>query len=135
MTLEELDASLPNGLHDARLKKISADFEMSALSLIVEILVALPTDAEDGASAPYRDAEIVFSKNLVFATNFPSPDSAFRAGGSVSFVFNRREPSCIPPEIGGVLPEDTLKYSLYLLDWDCYLHIAACAMSFAWLSQ
>jgi hypothetical protein len=42
MTLEELDESLPNGLHDARIKSLTHDYENAAVKLEVEILFGLP---------------------------------------------------------------------------------------------
>jgi hypothetical protein len=44
MTLEELDESLPNGLHDARIKALTHDYESATVKLRVEILFGSPSD-------------------------------------------------------------------------------------------
>jgi len=66
MKLEELDETLPNGLHDARIKSLTHDYEKATVKLEVEILVGLPDNSPQNRSR-YRDAEIVFSR-VIFCT-------------------------------------------------------------------
>jgi hypothetical protein len=42
VTLEELDQTLPNGLHDAQIKAMTHDYELANVRLDVQIVVGLP---------------------------------------------------------------------------------------------
>jgi hypothetical protein len=53
MTLEDLDRTLPNGLHDARIRSLSHDYKSAVVKLEVEILFGLPADlSQDIHSLP-----------------------------------------------------------------------------------
>lgn len=132
MTLEDLDETLPNGLHDALIKSLTHDYENATVKLAVEILVGLPDDAPADRSR-YRDAEIVFSRVLFCSVELPDNERIIGHPGSIWFKFWRREPGVLPEKIEKSLPPDALCYSLYILEWESQIHIAAGDMSFTWL--
>jgi hypothetical protein len=58
MTLEELDKSLPEGLHDAQIRSYRRDFESATLTLFAKIVVGLSHEKKN--QLLYRDGEIIF---------------------------------------------------------------------------
>jgi hypothetical protein len=69
MTLEDLEHTLPNGLHDARIKSLSHDYECAVVKLNVEILVGLPDDAPPDRFR-YRNGEMLFHRVLFVQSTF-----------------------------------------------------------------
>jgi hypothetical protein len=131
MTLEELDETLPNGLHDAQIKSMTHDYERAIVKLEVKILVGLPDDALQDRFR-YRDAEIVFRRVLFCSVELPDNERIIGHSGIIWFKFWRMEPGVLPENIAKSIPPETLCYSLYILEWESQIHIAAGDMSFSW---
>ena len=131
MTLEELDESLPNGLHDARIKAMTHDYENAVVKLEVEILFGLPGDPPPERFR-YRNGVILFHQVLFCAVEIQENERIIGHPGSIWFKFWRTEPGVLPEKIADSLPPKTLCYSLYILEWESQIHIAADNVSFSW---
>ncbi len=117
MTLEDLDQTLPNGLHDARIRSFSHDFESAVVKLEVEVLFGLPEDPPSERSC-YRNAEILFHQVLFCSVEIPENERIIGHPGSIWFVFERIGLESLPEKIAKVLPLEVLCYSLYILEWN-----------------
>ncbi len=84
MTLEELDESLPNGLHDARIRALTHDYENAAIKLEVEILTELPADPPP-EKFRYRNGEILFHQVLFCSVEIPENERIIGHPGSIWF--------------------------------------------------
>lgn len=131
MTLEQLEQLLPNGLHDAKIASFARDLENETLALRVSVLVGLPDDPPE-LQDRYRDAVITFSGVRLFVVECPDASSAFLAPGGVFFSIARSEPGTFSREIEDRLPSGTNYYSLYVLDWESSIHLAATELAFEW---
>jgi hypothetical protein len=131
MTLEDLDQTLPNGLHDARIRRIDHDFEQATVKFYVEILVGLPADPPAERSR-YRRGVIAFNRVLFCWTECPENERILGHNGSIWFTYGRTEIGVLPAKIANAVAADTLCYSLYVLDWLSHIHIAAGDVSFLW---
>lgn len=131
MTLEELDGSLPNGLHDARIRALSHDYENAVIKLEVELLIGQPGELPHERSR-YRNGEILFHQVLYCSVEIPVNERIIGHPGSIWFQFGRTEPGALPEKITDSLPLKTLCYSLYILEWESQIHIAADNVSFSW---
>jgi hypothetical protein len=131
MTLEDLDESLPNGLHDARIKSLMHNYEDAIVKLEVEILVGLPADGLQNRDR-YRDGAIVFHGVQFCVVGAPENERILGQAHSIWFTFDRIEPGLLPDKIAASLPPETLAYTLYILDWEAQIHIAGADVSFAW---
>ena len=130
MTLEEIDNSLPQGLHDAQIRSFVRDMESASLKLLVKAVVG--TTQENKYRLQYRDGEICFHNVQYFMSEFPEATSIFRDSGCVNFSFDRTEAGAIPSALDKVLSSEILKYSLFVLEWQACIHIAAQDVSFRW---
>lgn len=90
MTLEQLEEQLPNGLHDAKIRSVTHNYDSGTLVFCAEILTGLPDDPPPMQFA-YRDAAIVFSG--VFLCHMEQPENERIVGvrGSVWFNYWRTE--------------------------------------------
>ena len=132
MTLEELDKSLPEGLHDAQIRSYRRDFESATLTLFAKIVVGLSHEKKN--QLLYRDGEIIFHGVQCVASEFPGTASTFRDAGCVWFRFSRTAPGIISEDLSSVLAPDILRYSLFVLEWHSSIHIVAREVSFTWSS-
>lgn len=131
MTLEQLEQSLPNGLHDAKICSFARDLEKETLVFKVGVLVGLPDDPPE-LQDRYRDAVITFTGVKLFFVECPEASSAFPVPGGVFFSIDRTEPGTFSREIEDRLPSEIKCYSLYVLDWVSSIHLAATGMAFQW---
>jgi hypothetical protein len=131
MTLEELDQTLPNGLHDAQIKAMTHDYELANVRLDVQIVVGLPE--EDVANRlRHRPGVIRFHQVLFCAVEAPENERILGHSGSIWFVFDRIKLGEFPEKIAKALPPEALCYALYILDWESQIRIAAGAVSVSW---
>jgi hypothetical protein len=105
--------------------------EDETLILDVRVLVGNPDDAPE-ARSEYRDAIITFTGVKLFVVECPDPSSAFFSSGPVWFSADQSEPGALSPEIERKVVGSAEMYSLYILDWESRIHIAAADMSFEW---
>jgi hypothetical protein len=96
------------------------------------VLVGLPDDPEANRYR-YRDGEIVFQRVLFCSVDKPENERILGHPGRIWFVVDRAKPESLPKTIANALDSDVLCYSLYILDWESEIHIAAKDVSFSWL--
>ncbi len=75
MTFDELDRSLPNGFHDAWIKRIEVDYVARKVSFVMEILVGLPEDPP-GRRSRLRDGLVVLEGMEFIVIEPPTPGAA-----------------------------------------------------------
>jgi hypothetical protein len=131
MTLEKIEESLPNGLHDAQIMDLSVSYDRMELSLRTRILVGLP--AQSGpARDTYRNGTFLFRPLRFLAMELPEPSSAFQSAGSIWFSYERTSPENLPAQLVKALPPETHYYSLFIRDWFASVHIATGQVDFFW---
>jgi len=130
VTLEEIDSSLPCGLHDAQIVTIKQDFSTAMSILEVDVWVR-PRDAP--ASDPsYRRGIIQFSNSLLITIAMPENERIIGVPGNIWFVWERIERGQFPEKIARAISDDALCYSLYILEWESSIQVAAADVSFTW---
>ncbi len=126
MTLSELDATLPNGLHDAYLTGLSVCFEERTASLKMNLLVS-----GEGETARFAAAEIRLSGLLALVVDGPEQLWDFHGPlGVCSFETSEHQ----YPGLSR-FPKDVqrLFHSLYVEDpWNSFIHIATTSAEVIW---
>jgi len=124
MTLAEIEDTLPNGFHDARIKSIKIDYVNRVATFDMDIWVADEEDPEI-----YRAAQLTLSK-LLFCV-IEAPDSKYPYheekplwvdAGSVE---NAEAPSST--RLPKPLPEGAFVHWFFVNDWNAFIHVAAMA--------
>lgn len=135
MTIKEIEDSLPNGFHDALIRKIQLDFEERLLTIELGLLVDLP---EDNVQCQYRNGTLrVFPLYLFFADP-PYPGYHFIPNGSPLNATGypaEKGQNRIFDEISQALPADASVYRFFLDDWNSFLYIAGAGAEFCWDSD
>jgi hypothetical protein len=71
MTLNEIDDSLPQGLHDSEVKKLAYDIPQQTVTLDFSVYAIEPDDKFIEGAAFMRDGRLIFDQALYFALDPP----------------------------------------------------------------
>ncbi len=132
MTFEELENSLPNGFHDAVLRKIDLDFVSKSVVLAVDLLTGGPDDPDPEA---YRSGTVRLSPAYLFLLEPPDASYAFVPDGSPVKVDGDYVKIGQSPEVDSllpVLPHNATLYRLFLEKWNAFLYLAGGSVEFSW---
>ena len=130
MTLEELEATLPNGLHDAEIRSISLDYVKQTARLSLDVWVGGMDLPEGPERERYRRASLEFTGLLYCAIEPPDfrPEySGFAQAGPVSTS------ESVPVESPASLPAGTFEARVFVRDWNSFIQFAASGASLTWL--
>lgn len=128
MTLQELERTLPNGLHGAEISKLEIDYVARVARLHLALLVGVPEDP-----APERDRmapALLELTGLLFVVS-ERPDSRYPYGDPSPIRITSSD------DLGpfGDLPPESFGTRLFIEHWNAFMHIAARAASLTWLSE
>ena len=134
MTLEELENGLPNGLHDARVSRIAIDYEKRNLTLDLEVWVGdMGSDTQELREA-YRPAQVPID-GLVFAVLEP-PDANYPFSNSAGLTIDGCDMrKNLSAELISLLPADAFFRSLWVNEWNAFIHIGAKTASLVWTAD
>ena len=130
MNLEELERSLPNGLHDAELLGFQADFltRQAILEVNIDIGGIEPTD--DPPEGTCRRASLAFSGLHCFIVDTPDGDSQGRMEQSM-MSSGMGQPRTAPIQMPSV-PHDCFLCWIFVSRWNSFIRIAARSVDIEW---
>jgi hypothetical protein len=127
MTLDELDRSLPNGFHDAKIHSIEIDYVKATVTLQVSFLEGTPEDPEDRRDR-YRRAVVRITGLHFCSIDAPDPTYHFRPDQRPIVVSGDPAKSDHLPSLPGLMaqaPAGVSAYRLFVSDWNRFIYIAA----------
>jgi len=139
MTFEELESTLPNGFHDARLVRLTLDYLDRTATLHMQLFVGTP-ESEDPEK--YKAAIVRLVGLCFFSIDLPDPNEQFVPDGSPVSVSGYSEDSTglLKPnesiaEINKLLkncPLGASSYRFYSHEWNSFIHIGRADASLEW---
>ena len=130
MTLQELEDSLPNGLHDAEIQQIAIDYQKRTMIVDLSVFVG-DVDAPMEKREAYREGTLVIS-GLQFAVIEP-PDSRYPfATPGASRIDACDMTKKLDLGLLQSLPKGSFVRSLFVDDWNAFVHIAALGADIQW---
>lgn len=132
MTLEELENTLPNGLHDADVQGITVDYAQRKVTFDLAVWVGKMEDPPERREA-YKSGRIEISGLLFLVMEPPDPKYPFtRTGLTID--------GCdMSKNIGGKLleslPADSFFRSFWVNEWNAFIHIAAKNAALVWVND
>jgi len=132
MTLKELENTLPNGLHDAEVQRITVDYSQRTLMLELEIWVGSMDDPPERREA-YRKGWLEIS-GLIFLVLEP-PDPRYPFKDSDLRIDGCDMSKNLSSELLRSLPQDSFVRSLWVNEWNAFMHIAAKSAEVTWLNN
>jgi hypothetical protein len=131
MTLEELENVLPNGLHDARVSRIAIDYEKRQLAIDLEVWVGETGSDADELREAYRPGQVLIH-GLVFAVLEP-PDPRYNFSNSAALTIDGCDMrKNLSAELTSSLPADAFFRSLWVNQWNAFIHIGARNVELVW---
>lgn len=123
MTLEEIEQSLPNGLHDAHITNISLDYVKREAKFDLEVSWA---DSEKEEPESYRAATLSLSPFLYCIIEPPDSQYPFADKKALwidagSDQLNHLSSTQLP----GRLPQGAFTYWFFVNNWNSFIHVAA----------
>jgi hypothetical protein len=130
VTLEELENSLPNGLHDAEMQRVCIDYRQRTITIDMSVFVG-DVDAPIEKREAYREGTLVIS-GLQFAVIEP-PDARYPfASPAASRVDSCDMTKNLDPSLVKALPEGSFVGSLFVVDWNAFVHLAGSGAEIHW---
>ena len=132
MTLEELEDTLPNGLHDSEVVRINVDYESRILALDVDVWVGDMGNAPDKREA-YKRARIEISGLLFLVMEPPDPNYPFATGDLRIDGCDMRKN--LDNKLLESLPAGSFFRSIWVNEWNAFIHIAAIEAQISWTAE
>jgi hypothetical protein len=133
MTLEQLENTLPNGLHDSEVQRVTVDYEKRKLVLDVAVWVGSMNDPPERREA-YKSGQIEIA-GLIFFVMEP-PDAKYPFRDSAELTIDGCDMSKnLDSELLKSLPTDAFFRSLWVKEWNAFIHIAARHAEIAWMND
>lgn len=132
MNLEELENTLPNGLHDAEVKRIAVDYELRTATLEVAVWVGDMNDPP-GRREAYKNGRVNISGLLFLVIEAPDPKYPFM--DSELSIDGCDMSKNLSSELLKSLPSNSFIRSLWVNEWNAFIHIAATSAEIEWLNN
>jgi hypothetical protein len=130
VTLDELENSLPNGLHDAEVRRVSIDYLQRSMTIDLDVFVG-EVDAPSEKREAYRDGSLVIS-GLQFAT-VEAPDARYPFAESGCLRLDTCDMTKkLAPELLAKLPTDSFCRSFFVNEWNAFVHFAGLSAEILW---
>ena len=130
MTLEELEDTLPNGLHDAEVRRVSVDYEKRTAIVDLEVFVA-GLDAPVAEREAYRSASIIITGLQFLAIEPPYPNYPFADSGTVRIDACDKTKD-LDAELLKNLPSGSFCRSFFVSEWNAFVHLAGLDAAIEW---
>ena len=132
MTLQELENTLPNGLHDAEARRVAVDYENRKVTLDLAIWVG-NMDDPPGRREAYKSGRIDISGLLFLVMEPPDPKYPFKASDLT--IDSCDMSKNLDKALLRSLPGDSFVRSLWVNEWNAFIHIAAKSADVVWLND
>ena len=121
MTFKEVEHTLPNGFHDAKIERISLDYSAGTLQIAMRILIGTPGQPDQDEYGP---AELRVGGLYFCFIEPPDPTYPFKPNGKPLSVSGDDGAS---GEIGFLqkLPAGVSCYRFFVDQWNSFIYIAA----------
>ena len=129
MTLEELENSLPNGLHDAEMQRVCIDYQQRTMTIDMYVFVG-DVDAPLEKREAYREGTLVIS-GLQFAAIEP-PDARYSFASRASRIDSCDMLKNLDPGLLQALPQGSFVGCLFVDDWNAFVYIAGSNAEIQW---
>ena len=139
MTLEQLADSLPNGFHDAEVEELVWNFRTNSASFSMTLWV--PEEISENPET-YRAGQLEVKDIVFIAIDPPFPSDLgpkpYKAKPETLSIDGMTTNADIFPNLSVLrqkIPADVEIYSLYVANWNSFIHIAAKEACLTWLGE
>jgi len=129
MSIEQIESALPNGLHDAIMRRHVVDYEKRSLEFFVNVWVGdLSSDAEE-IRERYESGVLRFEGLVYFviepSLELPAPVEPFSFSAGNPAVVELKRALVLPPS-----PAGTFRTYFFIYELNTFMHICASSVEF-----
>jgi hypothetical protein len=132
MTLEELENMLPKGLHDAEVQRVAVDYARRQVTFELAVWVGNMSDPPERREA-YKSGRLDVT-GLVFLVMEP-PDPKYPYTNPVLTIDGCDMGKNISGELLRSVPPGLFFRSLWVNEWNAFIHVAAKSVDVTWLND
>lgn len=134
MTIEEIERTLPNGLHDAHLKKITIDYLSGVAKFDVQVYVGDPEIQYKEPEEAYRDGLLILSGLLFCIIEQPDPNYQYDKAESLWIADSGNVESIkLTTNLPKLLHNEAFIHYFFINDWNSFIYLAAKDARFDWI--
>lgn len=133
MTIEDIEKSLPNGLHDSRLCRVSVDYQLCTLEAEVEIWTGKMDEAPEQRET-YRRGRIEISGLIFMVMEPPDPKYPFLNSAHLT-IDGCDQRQNLGAALLKSLPKKSFFRSFWVGEWNAFIHIAGTNANFFWMEN
>ena len=129
MTLDEIAAALPNGLHDAEMSRLAFDLVARTATLELDIWLGDMSEPPEHGREVYRTARVELHGVGYLAIEAPHPQYPYATSGAVRIELCDPTKDQVPPPPAGFAAR------LFVMEWNCFVHLSAADAELIWTGQ
>lgn len=132
MTLKDIEDSLPNGLHDAKVRRVEIDYEKRTVKFSLLVWTGNLSSDDEASREAYQEGELTIRDFIYFVIE--PPDSSYPYAGASPITIGAgsatEEPIQTETALPQELPKGAFAYWFFVNEWNSFLHIAGMYASF-----
>ena len=133
MTFLEIEQSLPNGLHDAEVHKITTDYEHLTVTVDLAVWIGEMSDPPERREV-YKKGQLRISGLLFMIVE--APDSSYPYADNRELIVDGCDSTkLIDQQLLSSLPADAFVRSFFVNQWNSFIHIAAKEAVLVWKNE
>jgi hypothetical protein len=134
MTLNEIENSLPNGLHDAELSHIDIDYISREVKFYLKIWVGDPWSEKTELREAYRDARLTLSHFIYFVIEPPDSTYPYQKATSLRVDTGSIQTAKIATstKLPESIPDDAFSHWFFVQEWNAFIFAAAMDARLDW---
>lgn len=131
-TIPEIDATLPNGFHDAELQSCTIDYVGQTVTFDLEIWIGDLSSDNEQVRERYRRARLVVTGLAFCHLEMPDPTYPFQEAGPLRIDLSDPDPQL--PDLRK-LPEGAFASRFYVSNWNAFIQLAGRDASLSWIGD
>jgi hypothetical protein len=126
MTLQEIENNLPNGLHDAQVRRVEIDYEKRIVKFSLLLWTGDLSSEEESVREAYKEGELTIKDFIYCVIEPPDPTYPYVEASTITIGAGSatEEPINTETALPKELPEGAFAYWFFVNEWNSFLHIA-----------
>jgi len=129
VNISDLEATLPNGFHDALLRAFTFDAVRRAFDAQLDISIGDPDARSGDARDAHRSARLTMTGVCHLSIDPPGPGASRSVEGPLMLDLCDSDDRVIPPSS---IPVGGFAAKLFVAPWNAFIHIAAQEATLTW---
>jgi hypothetical protein len=127
MTLREIEDNLPNGLHDAQVKRIEIDYEKKRIKFTLALWIGDLSSQDESVRESFQEGELILTDLIYCIIEPPDPTYSFLKASPITIGAGSATEDPIKTEtiLPSNLPDGAFAYWFFVHEWNSFIHIAA----------